>query len=372
LRGGDRPDGAVEVAALHAFGPGGGAYTGQLADGAEKQNDGAEGDVGVVVNLLHIPDAGEGIDEDASQVEEGKVECGVPGEGVADAAIEGIGLVLVKADDVGAWLRAGQLAAKARDACAEEDGGEPGQIAPVKTTGKERKGEGAWGEEKDRDPNGPMAEAVDAGVALADLALVGKVKFSAILHWGEFLRAKGKPSMLGCRGAESALEDRVAGGAHLRGQHLQNHERQQRIGFHQGGELIAGDKGQLGAAVGGGRQRVGLVADESREAKERTGRCLSGKKRFAAEGIHGEGDLALVENVEASGGVALMKESAIFVTRDCGGLLFERQDQFRVGEKRRRVQLHLQPPGRENRGFSRTIAFWRLVAMVASMEAGVV
>jgi hypothetical protein len=53
-------------------------------------------------------------------------------------------------------------------------------------------------------------------------------------------------------------------------------------------------------------------------------------------------------------------------------LLFERQDQFRVGEKRRRVQLQLQPPGRENRGFSRTIAFWRLVAMVASMEAGVV
>jgi hypothetical protein len=42
-----------------------------------------------------------------------------------------------------------------------------------------------------------VAEAVDTGVALADLPLLGKFKFSAILHLGEFRRATGGESMAG-------------------------------------------------------------------------------------------------------------------------------------------------------------------------------
>ena len=59
MGGGDGPDRAVEVAALDAFALGGGADAGQLAQDAEQQNEGAERRVGVVVNLLQAPDAGD-------------------------------------------------------------------------------------------------------------------------------------------------------------------------------------------------------------------------------------------------------------------------------------------------------------------------
>src|SRR5271157_2053918 len=110
LGGGDGPDGAVEVAALSAFAFGGRADAGEHAEGSEEKNEGAEREVTVVINLLHVPDAGEGGDEEAGEVEEGKVEDGIPGEGVADAAIERIGLVLVETEDVGAGLHAWRLA----------------------------------------------------------------------------------------------------------------------------------------------------------------------------------------------------------------------------------------------------------------------
>ena len=76
----------------------------------------AEREVGVVVDLLHVPDAGEAGDDEAGEVEQGEVEHGVPGEGVADAAVEGVGLVLVKAEDIGTGFRAGQLTVEAGDA----------------------------------------------------------------------------------------------------------------------------------------------------------------------------------------------------------------------------------------------------------------
>jgi len=52
----------------------------------------------------------------------------------------------------------------------------------VKAAGKEGEREGAGGEEEDPDPDGPVTEAVDGRVAVAEFALPGIFHFSAILH----------------------------------------------------------------------------------------------------------------------------------------------------------------------------------------------
>jgi len=189
LGDGDGPDGAVEKAALMAFSPGGITDAGQPAARAAEEYDGAEGEVDEAVDLLHVPDAGDGGEDEAGEVEQGEVEGGVPGEGVADAAVEGIGAVLVEAKDVGSGLSAGQLAAQAGDAGSDEDDGHPGPVGPVKAAGEEGECEGAGGEEEDPDPDGPVTEAVDGGVAFAELALPGIFHFSAILHCQKFNRA---------------------------------------------------------------------------------------------------------------------------------------------------------------------------------------
>jgi len=91
LGDGDGPDSAVEVAALVALSAGGDADAGKPAAGAEEEDDGAEREVDQPVNLLHVPDAGEGREHEPREVEQGEVEGGVPGKGVADAAVEGVG-----------------------------------------------------------------------------------------------------------------------------------------------------------------------------------------------------------------------------------------------------------------------------------------
>src|ERR1039458_1703836 len=83
----------------------------------------------------------------------------------------------------------------------------------------------------------------------------------------------GRRGMRQCRGVRglersSALEDGFAGRAHFCGKNLQDCQRQMRVGLHEGGELVAGEKAQLGASAGGGCKRVGLVADKSRESKQ--------------------------------------------------------------------------------------------------------
>ena len=182
LGDGDGPHGAVEVAALVAFSAGGDADARKPAAGAAEENDGAEGEVDEAVNLLHVPDTGEGGEDEPDEIEEGEVEGGVPGEGVADAAVEGVGAVLVEAKDVGGGLGAGQLAAQAGDAGSDEDNEHPDPVGPVKAAGKEGECEGSGGEEEDPDPDGPVTEAVNGRVAIAEFALPGIFHFSAILH----------------------------------------------------------------------------------------------------------------------------------------------------------------------------------------------
>jgi len=63
----------------------------------------------------------------------------------------------------------------------------------------------------------------------------------------------------GAEGAISALKDCLAGRANLGSEDFQDLERQERVGLHEGGEIVAGDEAELGAAASGGGQRVGLI-----------------------------------------------------------------------------------------------------------------
>ena len=76
-----------------------------------------------MIDLLEVPAAGDDCDGEAGEVEESEAEDGVPGEGVADAAVERVGLVFVEAKDVGAGFGAGEAAAEGGDAGGDEYGG---------------------------------------------------------------------------------------------------------------------------------------------------------------------------------------------------------------------------------------------------------
>ena len=123
LADGDGPDGAVEIAALCALAEGGAADAREFAEGAKCEDQEAERGVGVVVDLLEVPGAGDDGDGEAGEVEQGEAEDGVPGEGVADAAVERVGLVFVEAQDVGTGFGAGKASAEGGDAGGDEDDG---------------------------------------------------------------------------------------------------------------------------------------------------------------------------------------------------------------------------------------------------------
>jgi len=146
LADGDGPDGAVEVAALGSFAEGGATDAGKLAEGSEEKDEEAEGSVGVVVDLLEVPGTRDDGDDEAGEIEESEGEDGAPGEGVADSAVEGVGLVLVEAKDVGAGFGSGKAAAKCGDAGGDENDGEPEEVGGVKAAGEEAEGERARGE----------------------------------------------------------------------------------------------------------------------------------------------------------------------------------------------------------------------------------
>jgi hypothetical protein len=137
-----------------------------------------------VVDLLHVPVAGGCGDEESAEVEEGEGEDCAPGEGVADATVEGVGLVLVEAEDVGARFGAGEAAAQGGYAGADEDGDEPGEVAASEAVGEEREGQRAGGEEEDPDPDGPVGEAVESSVAFPNFSLPRIFDLAAVLHMG--------------------------------------------------------------------------------------------------------------------------------------------------------------------------------------------
>lgn len=67
-----------------------------------------------------------------------------------------------------------------------------------------------------------------------------------------------------------------AGTAYFRGEHLQNLERQARVGLHQGVEIVVREKAELGAVAGDGSQSIGRIADQAGESEQRAGAYLYG------------------------------------------------------------------------------------------------
>ena len=139
-----------------------GPDAGQLAQGAKQEDQGAEGEVGIAINLLHVPDAGEGGDDQSGQIEQRKVERGVPGEGVADAAVEGIRPILVEAQNVGAGLGAGQLSAQAGDAGADKHRASHAEFARLKPWAKSEKVSGPGVRKNTQIQMGQWAAVADA------------------------------------------------------------------------------------------------------------------------------------------------------------------------------------------------------------------
>jgi hypothetical protein len=60
---------------------------------------------------------------------------------------------------------------------------------------EERKGQRPWGQKEDKDPDWPMQRAVDAGISLPHLALLGILNFSGVTHAKKSRRAIARPSM---------------------------------------------------------------------------------------------------------------------------------------------------------------------------------
>ncbi len=126
-----------------------------------------------------------------AEVEQGEVEHRVPGKGVANLAVERVGLVLVEAEDIGPRLDAGHLPAQPGDAGADQHGRKPCGVSPTKTVGEETECQGAGCEKENPDPDRPVRRPVDARVACADLPGFGVFHLAAVSHVRSFAEWAG-------------------------------------------------------------------------------------------------------------------------------------------------------------------------------------
>lgn len=143
-----------------------------------------------------------------------------------------------------------------------------------------------------------------------------------------------------------AVAEGVAGGADFCGEDLEDLEGQELVAGHEGKELFAGDVAEFGAGVGDGGEGIWLVADEAGKAEDGAGVRLEGEKLFALRGVHGEGCVAALEDVETVGIVALLEQDAEVVAHDGGGFWLESVEEFGIGVKCGGVESHVQSPGR--------------------------
>ena len=112
LRDGDRPDGAVEVAALVPLAGRRRLHARQVAERPDRPDRARQRKVAVAVDLLQHPRAGDDGDDEADDVQDRESDGLAPGDRVADAAIDRVGPILGEPDDVRRRLAAGQPAAQ--------------------------------------------------------------------------------------------------------------------------------------------------------------------------------------------------------------------------------------------------------------------
>src|SRR3954447_25180770 len=121
----DRPDRAVEVAALVPLVFGRRLHAWQTAERTEEPNRPGERKVRIPVDLLQVPLTGDDRDEETGDIQDGERDHLAPRERVAHAAIERVRTIYGEADDVRLRFDARQRAAQAGDAGGDEDRAEP-------------------------------------------------------------------------------------------------------------------------------------------------------------------------------------------------------------------------------------------------------
>lgn len=167
---------------------------------------------------------------------------------------------------------------------------------------------------------------------------------------GERLRASGSAEVSGqeiptarsnCRTLfKHILEKRPPRGADLGGKNLQDLEGQHGVRLHERDELGAREKADPRPGQPNRRERVGLVANEAGKTEERTAFGLNGEDRRAPVRGHAERGFAFVKDEEARGGIVLVKQDAVGVADNRRGVLAERANQLRIGEKRSGIKRH--------------------------------
>src|ERR1700760_3821963 len=181
LRERDRPHCPIEVPPLPTFTFGRATYSWQHPCDAQHQNYNEYGAINARIDLLHIPAASYNGDCQAKQIHQREIDRSVPAECVADPPIQRIRPILSKAKDVRTGFSSGQPPPQCRDTCADQNSRQPEEVPPVAPACKDVKSERTRRKEKDEDPNRPMRRAIECGVALANLALMGV--FDATQRW---------------------------------------------------------------------------------------------------------------------------------------------------------------------------------------------
>src|SRR5579864_369809 len=160
LRYADRPHRSVEIAALVTLTFGRWLHAWQHAERAGDPYAERQRKVGVTVDLPQVPLTGDDRDHQANQIERRKNSDRAPGEGVADAPVERVGLVFGEAQDVGFRLNAGKFTAQSGNTGTGQYDPEPRGHAPVEAVLEQIERQRAGRDEEYPDPDRPVREAV--------------------------------------------------------------------------------------------------------------------------------------------------------------------------------------------------------------------
>ena len=162
---------AIEIASLVALVLRRRLHAGQAAEQAKAPDGTRQREIGHVVDLAQLPCARDDRPHQARDVQQRERDDRAPCEGVADAAIKRVRLVLGEADDVRRRLYAGQLPGDARDAGANEHDAEPRRHAAVEAVREQIEGERPGRNEEGPDPDRPVIQAIADLVPFPDLPI---------------------------------------------------------------------------------------------------------------------------------------------------------------------------------------------------------
>ena len=171
LRDGDRPDRPVEISALVPLALRRSLHARQQPERAEHPHRAGNREIRGLVHLPEPPFPGPDRIGQPGDVQHRKRHHFAPGGRVADPAIERIGTILGKPDDVRGRLAARQPATHAGDASGQQDHRQPCRHARVEPALEQIERQRTRRNEEHEDPDRPVIEPVVQLVAVPDLPL---------------------------------------------------------------------------------------------------------------------------------------------------------------------------------------------------------